>query len=99
MRLRINLVKNSTRKILSKISRANQYQTRNSKIFEGKKMKEKKKKRKETRFNPDTLPRSAENQSLLRTLIATKPMNDARYRPVKRGAPYFEKEYPEPRVG
>lgn len=62
-------------------------------------MKEKKKKGKETRFNPDTLPRSAENQSLLRTLIATKPMNDARYRPVKRGASYFEKEYPEPRVG
>lgn len=26
---------------------------------------------------------TAENQSLLRTLIATKPMNDARYRPVK----------------
>lgn len=46
MRLRINLVKNFTRKILSKISRANQYQTRNSKIFEGKKMKEKKKKEK-----------------------------------------------------
>lgn len=46
MRLRINLVKNFTRKILSKISRANQYQTRNSKIFEGKKMKGKKKKKK-----------------------------------------------------
>lgn len=98
MRLRINLVKNSTRKILSKISRANQYQTRNSKIFEGKKMKEKKKKEKKHGSIP-TLPRSAENQSLLRTLIATKPMNDARYRPVKRGASYFEKEYPEPRVG
>lgn len=41
---------------------------------------------------------TAENQSLLRTLIATKPMNDARYRPVKRDAPYFEKEYPESRV-
>lgn len=47
-------------------------------------------------MNLDTLPPKINH--FYELLSPSKPMNDARYRPVKRGAPYFEKEYPESRV-